>query len=747
MGQTRRLPAARRVALAAALALAFPGIARADVYRDGSVRADVGPASVELSNSLVSRSWTRSPFRTASLVDKRGPDRIWSTGSRDFTVSVGGVELGSEAFTVDSVSVSKPARGGLRVTMRLVAPLRLPGVSVTRVAEAYPAVAGFRTETVLESAVPLVLAGAVLDQAAPQDPVTPTIHAFRAGADWREPEWPGPPFTIGDPHPGTWRESHSAPSGATLSGTGEWISLAAADRSAFMVMERNDLPSSRVAYDGHAGSASVDFSRDILSLGPFEEDAHVENPGDGAGRARAVRPGEPLPLPAVFVGFGRGPGDEPWQFHRYLTEHRLLPYDHDVTFNSNGVDQNRISTGAKDDMDFATVQEVAPVARRMGVDTFILDDGWQARSGDWQPDSPEYPEPRWDGTGDSKFRPRFPDATFDAVRDAIAPMKLGLWMSPTFFNPSSQTFAQHPDWVCHPVGDGLLAQNEADPESGSNEAGLGAWGPAALPHVERRIREAIEVWGTRYFKFDFLVWLDCLDGGGGVRDLYDFHDAFLAMVDRLRADHPDVTFQIDETNDYRLFPFESVTRGPTWFQNGGPSVDRMLHNLWNLSPWVPAFALGQNALANEDFAHQPVDTLMAAALLSHITFFGDPRTLPDAVVDRVGDWTAFYKQHRAQLGGVVYPLLDDPLERGWTALQAWDPEAATGALLAFRQGSSDAQRRIALQNVPPGRTFELRNAPDGALAGTATSAQLRAGIDVDISDAEGARVLLITPAP
>src|SRR6185312_6864049 len=375
-------------------------------------------------------------------------------------------------------------------------------------------------------------------------------------------------------------------------------------------------------------------------------------------------------------------------------------------------------------------------ARRMGVETFIFDDGWQARSGDWQPDSPSYPEPRWDGSPDSKFRPRFPDSEFRAVRDAIAPMKLGLWMSPTFFNPSSQTFAAHPEWVCHPVGDGLAASNIADPESGSNEAGLGPWGPAALPHVERRIREAIETWGVRYFKFDFLVWLDCLEGPDGVRDLYEFHDAFVAMLDRLRADHPEVTLQIDETNDYRLFPFESVARGPTWFQNGGPSVDRMLHNLWNLSPYVPTFALGQNALADEDFGRYPVDTLMAAALLSHITFFHDPRRLPDTVIDRVGVWTAFYAQHRDQLGGVVYPLLDDPLERSWTALQAWDPDAGTGALLAFRQGSGDGQRRVALRNVPPGRTFALTSAPDGAAMGTVTSEQLRAGIDVTISRAE-----------
>jgi hypothetical protein len=458
-----------------------------------------------------------------------------------------------------------------------------------------------------------------------------------------------------------------------------------------------------------------------------------------------VRPGEPLALAAVFTGLGQNSDDEAWQFHRYLTEHRLAPYDHAVTFNSNGIDENLISTGAKDDMDIETVREVAAIARRLGVETFILDDGWQARSGDWQPDSPEYPEPRWDGNPDSKFAPRFPDSEFQAVRKAIAPMRLGLWMSPTSFNPSSQTFQSHPEWACAPLGDGLAAYNVADPDGGSNEAGIAAWGPAALPHVEARIRDAIENWGVIYWKFDFLLWLDCA-GPDGVRDLYEYHDAFLAMLDRLRADYPDVTFAIDETNDYRLFPFESISRGPTWFQNGGPSPDRMLHNLWNLSPYVPAFALGQEALANRDFEHYPVDTLMAASLLSHITFFQDIRRLPDAVIDEVRPWSDFYARNRDLLDGVVYPLLEDPLKRGWTALQAWDPRAGNGALLAFRQGSGDASQTIALRNVPGGRTFALREGADETPLGTVTSAELKRGLRVEIPEAEGSRVVLIEAA-
>ena len=95
---------------------------------------------------------------------------------------------------------------------------------------------------------------------------------------------------------------------------------------------------------------------------------------------------------------------------------------------------------------------------------------------------------------------------------------------------------------------------------------------------------------------------------------------------------------------------------------------------------------------------------------------------------------------------MVSPLLDDPLAGGWTALQPWDPVRGEGALLAFRQGSAEATRRIALRNVPPDRSFVLRRAPDGAPLGTFSSAELGGGLDVTVPEPDGAEVLLVSPA-
>jgi hypothetical protein len=714
----------------AALGVAAPGASAApsdDVY------ASFSPTEVVLGNSVAERRWSRAELRTTALVDKRGGGRTWSRNSRDFSIRVGPQDIGSEMFAVDSVTVAPLARGGLRVTMAISG----PGLTGTRVAEAYPGVAGFRTQTTLESPVGLTIAAATLEQAGVGS-VTPAIHALRAGADWRDSEWAGPQVQFGDPHAGTWRDTKRAGAGQALEGAAQWIEGDSGGRRLFMVMERNDMPSSWAAYDGATASLRAEYARDVISIGPFEEMAHVENPNPDGGRTRTLRPGEPFALEPAFVGFGTGDADAFWQWSKYLQRHRIEPYRHEVTFNTNNIDSNKRSTGAKDDTDLATVQQLAPIARKMGIETFIHDDGWQARSGDWCPDSPDCPEPRT-GT-DPKFTPRFPDSEFRAIRDAIAPMNLGLWMSPQHFHPSANTWKAHPEWVCHPTGTGLLVYNTLDQTGSSNEAGLAQWSVAALPHVESRIREAITKWGVRYFKFDFMVWIDC----PGLNDLYEYHDQVLAMFDRIRRDHPGVTLQIDETNDYRLFPFESVARSPSWFQNGSPGSRVLLHNLWNLNPYVPGFSVGQAVLGS--YKTEDVDMLLAASLPSHIMVWTDIRELPAAVVDKAASWFAFYRRFRGELSQMTYPLVADPLGNGWTALQAWDPEEARGALYAFRQQSDDGTKRIALKNVPPGLKFDLFEGPSGKLVDGATSAELTRGLDIALEKGR-ARVLAIVPSP
>ena len=743
------------LAMSSALYLGEPAAAPAPAAPP--VTVTVTEDKVEIASALIERTWSRKPFRTERLVDGR-TGKVWSEDSADFALVVGGAELASDAFeVVGEPQVERKPSGAVRTTFTLAPAGGVPaGLTLTRTVETYPDVAGMRSETWVHSAAPLAISGYSVDESRPQGAgLRGTIHSFRAGADWREPEWTGPQVTIGDAHPGDWRETRA---GASVSGGAQWLSVSdAVDARLFYVLERNDYASSMMTLGGGRARAHVDLSRDVIYLGPIEETAHVENPGPGPGRQRVAMPGVPLRLEPVFTGLGTSGDDEPWQHYKYLEKYRMPPYRREITFNSNGVDGNRISTGAKDDMDIGETRRQAAIAAEIGVETFILDDGWQARSGDWCPDNdgtddPACIEPRRGQAGYDKITPRFHDSTFAEVRDVLAAaggMKLGLWMTPLHFHPSAVAFNANPQWACMPIDAALLALQLSDPDGSSNEAGLMQWnleavGPngKAVDYVEGRIRHAIDVYGSKYFKFDFTVWLDC--AGVATTDVYSYRESFMAMLDRILADHPDVTLQMDETNDYRLFPFEALARGPTWYQNGSPTTNESLHANHVLMPFLPPYALGRAALRAGDLGSKSASYQMAVALLSHMTFFNDLTGIPAAVRPQIRLWTDYFKAHRGDFAQFTYPLLaEDPLQADtWAAFQPWNPETGTGALLVYRQESAEATRTVRLRNVADG-VYRLYEAPGDVLVAVHGAAQLRAGIDITLPSINSAKVLRI----
>lgn len=95
------------------------------------------------------------------------------------------------------------------------------------------------------------------------------------------------------------------------------------------------------------------------------------------------------------------------------------------------------------DHDLPALKELATDAAALGVERFVLDDGWFQRRdddlrglGDWWPDATKYP-------------------------DGLAPlvnhvtglgMEFGLWVEPEMVNPDSDLYREHPDWVLQIAG-------------------------------------------------------------------------------------------------------------------------------------------------------------------------------------------------------------------------------------------------------------------------------------------------------
>ncbi len=292
-----------------------------------AVRVEVGDGTATLTAGPVSRTWTWPGFQTSTITDRR--TGLETAPAPDFRLTlVDGVELTSRDFDVVAVAESDLPRGGHELVFTLAPQgVDLAG-TVTRRVRAFPGIAGFETRT--EVALPVAITGYTLDEVAVGEAAA-TAHAFNAGYDWRgsdTTDWEPTFDPTGTAHTGDHRETTSAGLGEALDTSGQWLSLevgSAGDHGAprvFLVPQRVNYDSTHVGYDGTNGRAHVDLADDLLYLGPFESDVHLDNPTAAPVRARTASPAAPLTLETTFLGLAVDADDEPWQHHHYLTRER-----------------------------------------------------------------------------------------------------------------------------------------------------------------------------------------------------------------------------------------------------------------------------------------------------------------------------------------------------------------------------------------------------------------------------------------
>jgi alpha-galactosidase len=217
----------------------------------------------------------------------------------------------------------------------------------------------------------------------------------------------------------------------------------------------------------------------------------------------------------VFAPDGFGGASRAW--HSYIRSH-VSPHPEElrpVVYNSWEATYFAV--------DEAGQKALAARAARLGVEVFVMDDGWfgnrtddTAGLGDWWPN-----------------RDRFPDGLAPLAKEVRRlGMGLGLWVEPEMVNPDSDLYRAHPDWVLHQSG---RPRTEARSQLVLNFArsDVAAW---AHDWLDRLISE---------HRIDFLKWdmnrPFTEAGWPGAADpdrlWIDHVRAVYQVMDRLRSDH------------------------------------------------------------------------------------------------------------------------------------------------------------------------------------------------------------------
>jgi hypothetical protein len=709
------------LAVPAARAVAPPG--------KGPVTATVNGATAVLGDARVRREWRILPgptggIVTSALVDGNKGQSWAGPASTDFSITVDGVPLTSAgSWEVLEASARDVGHDAGQVVFRLGTPAMSALGAGLEIDRTYTLHAGSATIEVASTLVnrtpaPVRIGAYTLDEltgVAGQAPST-EVQAYNGGSDWRDDY------------------RHVSTPAGSFDVEGQVLRTdSGAGAGAFIVGERRGGAMNRVGRDASAGRvwAGVDNARDLLDAGPILTDPpnynRVENPAYPVPvRQRTVLPLGSLELGRAHTGVYRGGAQEAAanfvtdfaanvapQYPRTVGLNSFHPWSHGPDFNA------------------TTMLAQARAGRALGLESIMLDDQWQGgpggESGDWRFDTVRFPDSNGDGTPD-----------FVDQLHALG-MRLGLWMSPVEFNTASETYKQHPDWACAPTGD-LTAQIPDD-------AGLGVWdvtNPSFRAFLTSVIDREVAQWGVKEFKFDFQVWVDCPP-----HDYLDYEDAFVSLVRSFEARHPDVTFELDETNDQRAWAFESAALGPSWFDNGhlhgSAAVPKLLHDVWSAAPWLPPSSIGMGLYDGTLQAPYTPAYLMPLALLSHVTFWTDLTTLSSSDAAETAWWTGWYAQHRDDLGGLVYEdTAADPIDgTSWVALQPWSD--GHGYLFAFRQGGGPDSTAIALHGVDAGRNYRLTDVRTGADLGTVAGSALANGLPITLAPFQ-AQVIAVQPA-
>ena len=156
-----------------------------------------------------------------------------------------------------------------------------------------------------------------------------------------------------------------------------------------------------------------------------------------------LHPGERLETPVFYGGYAaNGLGGASRLLHRFELEHILprtaatagqaLPKPRPVIYNSWEATEFNVNEAGQ--------MALAEKAAALGIDRFVMDDGWfgqrkddHAGLGDWYVNAEKFPH---------GLKP-----LIDKVH-ALG-MDFGLWVEPEMVNPDSDLYRKHPDWALH----------------------------------------------------------------------------------------------------------------------------------------------------------------------------------------------------------------------------------------------------------------------------------------------------------
>ena len=395
--------------------------------------------------------------------------------------------------------------------------------------------------------------------------------------------------------------------------------------------------------------------------------------------------------PWVYGCYGVGLDAVARRFHAHLrSRERRVATDRPVTLN--------VWEAVYFDHDADRLVDLAERAAALGVERYVLDDGWfgsrrddHSGLGDWTVSTAVWPQ---------GLHPLIDRVT------ALG-MQFGLWFEPEMVNPDSDVAREHPEWI-------LSARPEWPVESRHQQV-LDLGVPEAYAHVRDQMMALLDEYAIGYIKWDHNR--DLVEPGhqrgGGRAAVHDQTTAFYRLLDELRAAHPQLEIESCSSGGARvdLGVLERTDR--VWVSDNIDPHDRQ-HMLRWTGQLVPPEFLGSHIASGASHTTGRIHDLgfrAATAIFGHLGIEWDLALATDEELAELRPWLDFYKAQRDLLlaGDVV--RMDVADERTFVhGVVAADRSRAIVAQVDLDSTRHGPSTRLRFRGLDPERRYAVRPA-------------------------------------
>jgi alpha-galactosidase len=341
---------------------------------------------------------------------------------------------------------------------------------------------------------------------------------------------------------------------------------------------------------------------------------------------------------------------------------------------------------------------LARLSKNLGMELFVLDDGWfegrdndQVGLGDYMPNRRKFPR------GLKPFAKKLRSMGLD----------FGLWFEPEMINENSALYRTHPEYA--------VRQKGRNSTLGRNQLVLDLCNPSVRDYIVTSVGKTLDETGTSYVKWDMNrhiseFWSDHITSSGEF-----FHRYILGLYDILRRifqPRPHILLESCSSGGNR-FDLGMLCFSPQiWASDNTDPIVR-LNIQGGLSYLYPQSTMGAHV---SDAPHQqtlretPLSTRFNTACFGCLGYELDVRFLTPAEKREIKEQITFYKARRKTLQYGTFQRLDSS-KTNKTVWLCRDKKEAIAGFFQTQAGVSEEQDKLRVPGLDPDNVYRVSTKP------------------------------------